>query len=127
MVRWTETAGGALLMTVALISYGVKEETRALEREAAALEGEVERLTRRLETLEVEWSHVTSPQPLRRIAERLYGQTWRVGAENAALAPWRPEQRLDLRPAPATPEPAAAEPLATGDAARPGPGREAAR
>lgn len=103
MIRIVHTACAALLVAVALIAYGVKEETRALQREIEAVERETHRVEREIAALEIEWSYLNSPTVLREIATRLYGRDGLVGVDGGALQPWTAAQLRTLeQPRPET-------------------------
>lgn len=103
MIRILHTACAGLLVAVALIAYGVKEETRALRSEVTRLNGEKVRLAAEIATLEAEWSYLNGPETLLRIAERVYGPGRLIGADGAVLSPWRPEQLVELQDLPLQP------------------------
>ncbi|MEO1329184.1 MAG: hypothetical protein AAFW46_05945 [Pseudomonadota bacterium] len=96
MIRILHTACALLLVAVALVAYGVKEEVRALRAERDAL------LERRLEaraalaTAEAEWRHLNAPEELLRAAARLYGPGRLRDADGRVLAPPRPDQAAAL-------------------------------
>lgn len=96
MIRIVHTACAALLVTVTLIAYGVKEETRALRRQIEALADERQAVRDEIATLEAEWDHINSPATLRRIAMRLYGDGMLRTPEGDPLAPWTAAQLVDL-------------------------------
>lgn len=94
MMRLAHTAILTLLVAVALISYGAKEETRAKQAELRKLETERAALRAEIATLEVEWRHLTRPERLARLAEELSDELG--GSVDAPLGPWRADQVLDL-------------------------------
>lgn len=98
MIRLVHTLCATLLVAVALIAYGVKEETRALQREIEAVERETERVAREIDALETEWAYLNSPRALRRIATALYGRDGLVGVDGGALEPWAAAQVQRLTP-----------------------------
>lgn len=101
MIRIVHTACAALLVAVALIAYGVKEETRALQGEIEAVERETDRVEREIAALEIEWSYLNSPAALHEIAVQLYGRDGMVGLEGEPLTPWTPARTVSLdSPAP---------------------------
>lgn len=96
MIRILHTACAALLVAVALIAYGVKQEVRALRSEKASLERAKESAEAALATAEAEWRHWNDPAQLRRTAARLYGPGRLVDADGRALSPPGPGQVLAL-------------------------------
>ena len=96
MIRLAHTLMLALLVAVALISYGLKEEHRARTESLSNLLRQKEELRQEIATLKTEWHHLSSPEHLRRIAQRLYGGDGMRTANGALLSAWQPDQLLDL-------------------------------
>lgn len=95
-MRLAHTLGVALLIVFALIGYGVKEETRALQAELDALDGERTRLLGAIVTLETEWRHLNSPMALTRLARRFYHDAGFVGVDGTPLVRIAPTHVVDL-------------------------------
>ncbi len=96
MIRLAHTALLALLVAVALVSYGAKEEVRAKRAKLGELRAEAAALEAEIATLTAEWRHLSSPSALRALAKRLYGEAAFRAPDGAPLAAWRPDQLLDL-------------------------------
>lgn len=73
MIKLFHMGVAALVVAVALVGYGRKEETAALAREIVRLEAERERLLAETEALESEWAYLNGPDQLWRIARAAYG------------------------------------------------------
>lgn len=100
MIRLLHTACAALLVMVALVAYGVKEETAALRDQIVDLEQRKADLHDEIAMLRAEWSYLNGPDMLARIAARVYGEGRFIGADGGVLQPWRPEQLVELRDLP---------------------------
>lgn len=96
MNRIAHAVFAGLLIALALIAYGVKEQTRALERAARAADRDIAALQYEIEMLTVEWAHVTSAASLERLSAELNGGPGLRDRDGVALSPWRAAQRLSL-------------------------------
>ncbi len=96
MIRILHTACAALLVAVALIAYGKKQEVRALRAERDAMLAEKVAARAALATLEAEWRHLNDPAELRRTAARLFGGDGLRDADGRRLGPPTPAQTLPL-------------------------------
>lgn len=101
MIRLANSVLVFLLVAVALIGYGAKEETRALRAEIAALEKRKRAVEADIRLWRAEWDYVTSAPVLIDTAQRLYGDEGLRDPEGAALGPWRIDQVRRLVPTPA--------------------------
>lgn len=96
MIRIAHTALLALLVAVALITHGAKQESR---QKRAELDGLAERqaaVRAEIETLRLELAHLSSPDRLRELLRQIHGAPGLRDPSGAALAPWRPDQLVDL-------------------------------
>ncbi|MCI4663455.1 MAG: hypothetical protein MRY74_01920 [Neomegalonema sp.] len=111
-MRIVNTALAALLVASLSATYGLKEQTKDLEREAAALSAQEAGLRRDIARLKFEWRYATSPDRLDRLAAALFGAKGPSDAEGVRMAAWAPEQTLRLRltKTPSAPEPVAPAP-----------------
>lgn len=99
MNRIAHAVFAGLLIAMALMAYGVKEQTSEMERAARALDREIGRLREEIAMLEVEWAHVTSAASLERLSTQLHGGPGLRDRDGEILEPWRPDQRVALAPA----------------------------
>ncbi|MBX2855501.1 MAG: hypothetical protein KTR21_10955 [Rhodobacteraceae bacterium] len=118
MFRILHTACAALLVAAALIAYGVKEETAALQREKQDLQRRKARLAAEIATLEAEWAYLNGPETLLRTAAKVYGPGRLIGAEGEVLTELRPEQAVSLKDLPFKPTTPAPSPASGAEAAR---------
>lgn len=105
MIRILHTACAALLVVVALVAYGVKEETGALRDEVKRLTAQKAEMESEIKRLETEWAYLNGPEQLLAIARRVYGADPSgaprlIGGEGELLTPWRPEQLASLQDLP---------------------------
>lgn len=100
MIRILHTACVGALVGVALVAYGVKEETAALDRKVIELKERRAALHEAIQRERAEWAYLNSPAVLEAIATRVFGAGRYGSAENTLLSPWRPEQLVALRDLP---------------------------
>lgn len=103
MIRILHTACAGLLVMVALLAYGLKEETAQLRREVDRLKAERAELADAIDLQRAEWAALNAPDTLRRIADHLYGEGRMLGADGEILTAWRPEQLVEIRDLPLRP------------------------
>ena len=92
------TAIAALLVAALSVAYGLKEQTKDLQRTARELDARETELRREIALLEYEWRYATSPDQLIRLSQELFGETALLDAQGAVLAGWAPDQVLRLQP-----------------------------
>ncbi|MEL6977683.1 MAG: hypothetical protein AAGM38_03265 [Pseudomonadota bacterium] len=97
MIRILHLALVILFVGLALLGYGAREETRALQMELAELEKRKRAVETEIALLQAEWDHVSSAAYLKQTVARLRATDPRIGEEILGLAPWRPEQAQALR------------------------------
>lgn len=105
MIRILHTACAGLLVVIALVAYGVKEETGALREEVQRLTAQKAAMQSEIQRLETEWAYLNGPEQLLAIARRVYGADPHgaprlLGGEGELLIPWRPEQVATLQDLP---------------------------
>lgn len=96
MIRIAHTALLALLVGVALVTHGGKQEIRQKRAELDDLAERQAAVRAEIDTLQLELAHLSSPDRLRALLRRLHGAPSLRDPSGAALAPWRPDQLVDL-------------------------------
>lgn len=100
MLRLAHTICFLLLTTLALVAYGVKEETHVMRYKLQELQQERREAAARIAILDAEWRRLTSPDALRALSRRVYGADALQDRSGAALAPATLDQVHVLRRSP---------------------------